>query len=114
MILGYRVRHLVQQDRLPRARRRDDDSALPLSDRRHEIHHAHAEVAVGRLETKALIRILRPKVVEWHAILGLFRIFGVDALYLEECEITLPRLGRSDLAAHIIAGAKSEPLYLRR
>ena len=47
VILGDRVGDLLQQDRLARARRRDDQAALSLADRRDEVHHAHAQVAVA-------------------------------------------------------------------
>ena len=114
MILRDRVRHLVEQDRLSGARRRNDDSALTLPDRRHEIHDAHAEIAIGRLEAQPLIRILRPEVVERHAVLRLLRIVAVYALDLEQREIPLPRLGWTNLASHIIPSAQPEALDLRR
>ena len=59
MILGDRVRHLLQENRLAGARRRDDQPALALADRRHEVDHAHAQVAVARLEAQARVGIAR-------------------------------------------------------
>ena len=79
MILRDRVRDLLQQDRLARARRRDDQPALALADRRDEIHDAHAEVAVARLEAEAPVGIARAQVVERDARLRRFRLVAVDA-----------------------------------
>src|SRR5256885_11094522 len=46
------------------ARGRDDDAALPLSDRRHEIHDAAGEVFGRGLEPEALLRVKRREILE--------------------------------------------------
>ena len=64
MILRDRVGDLLEENRLAGARRRDDQPALAFADRRDEIHDAHAEVAVLRLETQAALGIARTQIVE--------------------------------------------------
>ena len=114
MILCYRVRDLMHQDRLTRSWRRHYQSALSFADWRHDVDHSHAEIAVFCLESKPFVGILWPQIVERNAILGLLRIITVDALDLEQREVTLPRLGWPHLSAHLIAGSQTEPFYLRR
>ena len=38
VVLGHRLRDVLQQDRLAGARRRDDQAALALADRREQVH----------------------------------------------------------------------------
>src|SRR5256885_3819268 len=114
MILGDGVGHLVQQNRLSGAWRRHDQTALAFSNRRHDVDDAHAEIAVLRLQTKALVGILWSKIVERRSILGLFRILAVDALYFQEREVALPRLRWSYLSANFIARAEAKSFDLRR
>jgi hypothetical protein len=114
MILGDRVRHFVQQNRLARARRRHDQSALALADRGHDVDDAHAEIAVFRLESKALVRIPRTQIVERNAVLRRLRILGVDALDFEQREVPLPRLRRAHLPPYLVSSPQSKPLDLRR
>ena len=40
MVRRHRLRDALQQHRLAGARRRDDQAALALADRRHQVHHA--------------------------------------------------------------------------
>ena len=70
MILRDRVGDLLQEDRLARARRSDDQAALSLADRRDEIHDAHAQIAIAGLETQTTIGIARAQIVEGDARLG--------------------------------------------
>ena len=64
MILDDRIGDLLEENRLAGARRRHDQTALAFADRRDEIHDAHADVAVLRLEMQATLRIARTQVVE--------------------------------------------------
>src|SRR2546423_1087353 len=114
MVLGDGVGHLVQQNRLSGAWRRHDQTALAFSNGRHDVDDAHAEIAVLRLQTKALVGILWSEIVERRSILGLFRILAVDALYFQEREVALPRLRWSYLSANFIARAEAKSFDLRR
>jgi hypothetical protein len=114
MVLGDGVRDLLEQDRLARARRRDDEPALTLPDRRHDVDHAHAQVAVFRLEAQARVRIARAQRVERNARLREIRLEPVHARHAQEREILLPRLGRANLPLDLVARAQVEALDLRR
>src|SRR5205814_205302 len=82
------------------ARRRDDQSALSLPNRRDEIDDTHAEIAVARLQLEATLRITRTKIVEGDARLRALRLIAVDRFDFEQREIALPLLGRAHLTAH--------------
>src|SRR6476660_5175989 len=113
LILANGIRDLLEQDRFSRSRWRDDQSSLPLADRRDEIHHAHAQIAVLCLELESTFWIARPEVIEGDARLGLLRLVAVDRLDFEESEIALPFFWRPHLTAYGIARAQIEPLDLR-
>src|SRR5215208_2662418 len=113
MILRNGICHLVEKDRLPRPRRRHDDATLSFANGRHDVDHAHAEVAILHLEPKPFVGILRTKVVEWNAVFRLLRILGVDALDFEQREIAFPGLWWTHLPTHFISGPQSESFYLR-
>jgi hypothetical protein len=56
-VLHERFREHLQQDRLARARRRDDQAALTAADRRDQVDDAHLQRIVRRaLEDHALVR----------------------------------------------------------
>lgn len=66
MVGGDRVRDILQ-NRLTRARRRDDETTLALAERRDEIDDARGEILVGQdleFHLEALVRIERGQVVE--------------------------------------------------
>ena len=48
VIRRHRLRDALQQHRLAGARRRDDQAALPLADRRHQVHDAAGQVLAVR------------------------------------------------------------------
>src|SRR5262249_43044585 len=96
------------------ARRRDDEAALPLADRRHQVHDAARELIGGRFEDEALLRIERREVLEEELVAGLLRRLEVDRLDLYEREVALPFLGRANVAGHGVAGLQVELADLRR
>src|SRR5689334_16674555 len=112
MILGDGVCHLVQQDGLAGPRGRYDETALTFADRRHQIHHAHAQITVLRLETDSLVRIARAEVIERGSVFRFLGIVAVYALDFEQGKVSLPRLGWAHLAANFVAGSESESLDL--
>jgi hypothetical protein len=59
MVLGDRVRHLLEEDGLAGLWRGDDQATLPLPDRREEIHDPHRHVAVRTLELDRRVGIER-------------------------------------------------------
>ena len=61
---------------------------------------------------EATVRIKRRQVIEIDPVAQAFRIFEIDRIDLEQREITLPILGRADLAFHGIAGAQTKAPHL--
>ena len=114
MILRHRLRDALQQHRLAGARRRDDQAALALADRRHQIHDARRQVVGRRLEVEALLRIERRQVLEEQLVARLFGRLEVDRLDLDQREVALPFLRRPDLARDGVAGLQVELADLRR
>ena len=64
MILEQAQGDLLQQDRLAGPRRRDDQAALALADRRHQIDDAHVELFGRRFQDEPAIRMQRRQVFE--------------------------------------------------
>ena len=114
MILGDRVGHFLQQDRLARTRRSDDQSALPLADRGDDVDDSHAEIAAGRLELDALVGISGPEIVEDGPRHTRCRRGPVDGVDPQKREISLPLLRRTQLAPDRISSPQLEALDLRR
>ncbi len=111
MIRRDRVGERLEDHRLARARRRDDQPALSLADRGHQVEHARGHVA--RLEADAVLGIEGRQVVEEDLLAGDVRMLEVDRLDLDEGEVALPFLGRPDLAGDRVAGAEVELADLR-
>ena len=112
IVLPDGVGQLLHQDRLAGLRRRHDQAALALADRREQVDHAHREVAGLALEDQPLVGVARLEVVEGDPVLGLLGLLVVDALDLEEGEVALTLLGRAHLAHDGVAGAQVEALDL--
>ncbi len=78
-ILRDGVRHVLHEDRLARARRRDDEAALTEADRRDDVRHAHRNVLQALdLEPDALERIVRHEFLEGLNLQDLARILAHD------------------------------------
>ena len=114
MVRRDRLRDVLQQHRLAGARRRDDEAALALADRRHEIHDARREVLGRRLELHPLLRIERREVLEEELLARLIRRLEVDRLDLDQREVALAFLRRANLPRHGVAGLQVELADLRR
>jgi hypothetical protein len=65
MVLRDREPDVLEQRRLPRLGRRDDEAALPLADGRHEVEHTQGELRPGFVgQTKRFLRTDRREVRE--------------------------------------------------
>ena len=87
-----RMGDILQQHRLARPRRRNDQRPLALPDRADQIDDPGRAVLHRRvldLHLQPLIRIKRRQVVEVHLVARLFRIIKVDLGRLDQAEIAL-------------------------
>src|SRR5436190_11787286 len=103
MVLGNRIGDRLQQHRLAGTRRRHYERALALADWRYQIDDASREVIGGDLHLQHLVRIKWRQVVEEYFFARLLGRFEVDRLDLNQCEIALAFLWRSNLAADGVA-----------
>ncbi len=108
MVGGDAVRDVLQQHRLAGARRRDDQAALSLADRDHQVHDARRQVVGRGLEVDALLRVERRQVLEEDLLARAIRRLEVDRLDLDQREVALAFLRRPDLARHRVAGVQVE------
>ena len=99
---------------LPVRGRRDDEAALSLADRRHQVHDAAGEQLRRRFEHEPFLRIERRQVLEEQLLAGLVRSLEVDRLDLDEGKVPLALFRRTDLARHGVAGLQIELPDLRR
>src|SRR6266851_5125048 len=114
MILRDAVRDVLQQHRLARARRRDDEAALALADGHHQIQYPRGQVLALGFERELRLRIERGEILEEDLLARAFRRLEVDGLDLDEREVPLAVLRRPDLAQHGVSRVKIEFPDLRR
>ena len=117
MIGGDRGGDVLQQHRLAGLRRRDDQAALTLADRRHQIDGAGGQIlgrTVAALELQPLGRMQRRQILEQHLAARALRRIEIDLADLEQREIALAVLRRTDQAGDRIAGAQIEAANLAR
>ncbi len=108
MVRRDRLRDVLQQHRLAGPRRRDDQAALALADRRHQIHDPRREVLPGCFELQSLLRVERREVFEKQLVARLLGRFEVDRFDLDEREVALAFFRRTNLARHRVAGLQIE------
>src|ERR1700741_4879015 len=108
MIGGNRVRQVLQEHRLAGTRRSDDETALTFADRSQQVHDAGANVFANRLQLDPLLRIQRSEVVEEDLVARLFGRLEVDGFNLDQGEILLAFMRRTNLSANGIAGFQIE------
>jgi hypothetical protein len=94
-------------------RRRDDEAALALAYRGHQVDDARGEVVRLPLEAQALHRVERRQVVEVGPVAALLGLMTVDRLYPDQGRVLLAVAGRTDLADNVVPAPEVEPLYLR-
>ncbi len=87
---------------------------MTLADRREQIHDAAREVLGRGLEPDVLQRVERRQVVEEDPVADPLGIVEVDRQDLDQREVVLVVLGRTDLAGDGVAGGQAEALDLRR
>jgi len=103
-----RLRNVLQQHRLTRARRRNDETALAFADGRHQVHDTGGDVVPTGLKLETFLRIERRQVFEEEFVARLVGRFEVNGLNLDEREITLAVFRRPDLAGDGVAGLEVE------
>jgi hypothetical protein len=100
VVLRDRVGDGLQQHRLAGARRRDDEAALALAERRDEVDHAPT-MCSGSSPAMLLVRVERRQVVEEDLVARSLGRFEVDGLDLDEREVALALLRRANLAGDV-------------
>src|SRR4030042_1288621 len=103
MIFFYGLSDGLEERRFPGSRRRDDQAALALADRRQEVHDPGVHVlGIPILEVDLLERIKRRQALEMDVpplVLDDMGMGEVDGLDLDQGEVFLAVLGGSDDAA---------------
>ena len=116
MVRRDRVGDVLQQHGLAGTRRRHDQRALTLADRRDDVDDARRQILLGRilvLHLEPFVRIERRQVVEVDLVARLLGLLEVDRVDLEQREITFAFLRRADVAVDGIAGAQAKTANLR-
>ena len=103
----------LQQHRLAGLRRRNDQTALPAANRRHQIEQPGGEDVWRRFEVDQLQGKDRGQRVERWAPARRLRIDAIDGLDAQQAEELLVVLRRAHLAADPVAGAQTEAADLR-
>src|SRR5690606_7424840 len=84
-----RVGDGLKNERLARLGRRDDEAALALADRRHEVDDAGRELLRLGLEAQALARVERGQLAELDALARLLDGEAVDRVDLDDRVVLL-------------------------
>ena len=109
--------NVLQHHRLARLGRRDDQTTLALADRCGQIKDARGDVfggTVADFHQQARLREQRRQVLEQDLVLGILGAVKVDLIDLEQREVTLPFLRRTNLAGDGVALAQIEATDLGR
>ena len=117
VVAGDVAGDVLQHDGLARLRRRHDQAALALADRRAEIDDAAGQVfggAVAGFHLHPLVGEQRRQVLEENLVLRILRTIEVDRVDLEQGEVTLALFRRPDLADDGVARAQVEAPDLAR
>src|SRR6185369_8477488 len=94
-----------------------DQSALAFADRGDDVDNPCRKVFSRRVfefEPETLIRKQRRQIIEIDLVLGLFRVFKIERVDLQQCEIAFAFFRAADVAFDGIAGAEAEATDLRR
>jgi hypothetical protein len=111
------MRDVLQDHRFAGLRRRHQQAALALADRRDQVDDAAGDVfgAVDvALEAQRLVRVQRRQVLKQDAVLRGFRRFAVDLVDLDQREVALAVFRGAHFALDRIAGVQVEAADLRR
>ncbi len=112
IVLLDRLRHLLEQHRLARAGRRDDQRPLAFTDRRDQVDDPRLDDIGLGLEDEPLLGVQRGQVLEVHEVVDRARIAPVHGLDAQQREIPLALLGRADRAADRHPATQPEPADL--
>src|SRR5204862_8180376 len=96
---------------------RQDQRALPFTDRRDNVDDARGEILFRRIlvfHFQPLVRIERRQIVEIDFVSRLLGILEVERIDLEQREVTFAFFGAADVTVDGVAGAQSEAPDLRR
>ena len=116
VIVGDRVGDVLQQHGLAGTRRRHDQRALALADRRDDVDDAGGEILLGRIlefHLQPLVGIERRQVVEIDLVARLLGILEIERVDLEQRKVAFAFLGAADMAVDGVAGAQAEAADLR-
>ncbi len=103
MIVRNRMGNILQHHGLARLRRRNDQAPLTLAERCHQIDDTCGNVfggAIPKLHGEAFLGEQRRHVLEQDLGLRRFGLVIVDAVDLEQREVTLVVPGRTDTTDH--------------
>ena len=84
MIFCHCLGDVMQQRCLAGARRRDNQTALPHSERRHQIHDSRRITIRHCLELDPFVRINRRQLLKWREALIFRRLFTIDLQQLDQ------------------------------
>jgi len=115
MIGGDRVRDILQEHGFTGPRRRHNESALTLAERRDDIDDARRKILSRRIfdfHVQPLSRVKRRQIVEVDLVLDVLRLFEIDFVDLEESEVALALFRTTDMTLDGIAGTQSKPTDL--
>ena len=104
-----RAGNVLEQNRLTRARRRDDQGPLALADGRNKVDDPRRPVldrGILDLHLETLIRIKRREVVECDFVAGAFGILEIDAARLHQGKVAFVFAGGLDQPFDGVAGAQ--------
>jgi hypothetical protein len=96
VVLRDRVGDLLEQHRLARARRRDDQAALPFADGAEHVDDARGVALLPVFAVELLVRVEGGEVVEEDLVARDLGWLAVDAVDLEQREVRLALLRRTD------------------
>jgi len=115
VVIGNRLGDVLQQHGFTRARRGDDQRALPLALRRDNVNHPRALVLDRRVEAverQLLFGVKRGEVVEIGAQAHCIGIIEIDLGKAGERKIALPIARRADFAFDSVTGAQAPFAHL--
>ena len=98
MVGGDRIGNLLQNDGFPSTWRGVYQRTLSFSVRSYKIDHSGGDILRPDLHLQLFVRIERRKIIKENFLAGLRRIFKVDGLDFDQCEVTLALFRRPDLA----------------
>jgi hypothetical protein len=98
----------LEQHGLPGARGRDDEAALALPQRHHEVEHAAGHVRARQLHPQPPLRIERGELVEGDAAAQPLRVAGVDGVDAGQGEVALAVAGGADGPGDGVPGLQAE------